>query len=87
MGIPVVRTYCEPYTPVTSVRRVARTPTKPRPIRMTDELWQRALDTAEAAGENLPDRIREYVAWYARVPGARPPGRPPQGSDRKTSQG
>jgi len=43
---------------------------------MTDELWKRALKTAEDAGENLPDRIREYVAWYARIPGARSPGRP-----------
>jgi len=72
----VVRTYCTRSTSVGSVRRVARQPTKPRPVRMTDALWQRALKTAEDAGENLPDAIRDYVAWYARVPGARPPHRP-----------
>jgi hypothetical protein len=58
------------------IARVARQPTKPRPVRMTDDLWKRALATAEAADENLPDAIRDYVAWYARVPGARPPRRP-----------
>jgi hypothetical protein len=44
---------------------------------MTDELWKAGLDTADEAGENLPDAIREFVAWYARVPGARTPRRPP----------
>lgn len=73
----VVRTYCTRVTHVGTVRRVARQPTKPRPVRMTDELWKAGLDTADAAGENLPDAIREFVAWYARVPGARPPRRPP----------
>jgi hypothetical protein len=49
---------------------------------MTDELWKAGLDTADAAGENLPDAIREFVAWYARVPGARPPRRPAVGVDQ-----
>ena len=77
MTQPVAQTYCDADLLIGTFRRVARIPTKPRPIRMTDELWARALKTAEEAGENLPDRIREYVAWYARVPGARPPARPP----------
>lgn len=71
------RTYCTRATHVGTVRRVARQPTKPRPVRMTDELWARALATADEAGENLPDEIRAFVAWYSRVPGARPPRRPP----------
>lgn len=76
MTEPVVRPYCTRRTPLGTVRRVARQATKPRPVRMTDDLWKRALATAEAAGENLPDAIRDFVAWYARVPGARPPRRP-----------
>lgn len=58
-----------------------RPPTKPRVIRMTDDLWKLALATAKDAGENLPDAIRDYVAWYARVPGARAPRRPPARAD------
>lgn len=78
MTPPVVtHTYCDADLLLGTFRRVARIPTKPRPIRMTDQLWTRALAVAAESGENLPDRIREYVAWYARVPGARSPGRPP----------
>lgn len=51
---------------------------KPRTIRASDELWNGALKIADEAGEYLPDRIRDYLAWYQRLPGARPPGRPPQ---------
>lgn len=76
----VVQSYCTRSPRTDTVRRVARIPTKPRPVRMTDELWSDALKTAEAADENLPDRIREYVEWYVRRPGARAPGRPPASS-------
>lgn len=77
----VVRTYCTRRTPLGTVRGVARQPTKPRPVRMTDDLWKAGLDTADEAGENLPDAIRDFVAWYARIPGARPPHRPPPRTD------
>ena len=78
MGNAVARTYCDPHTPVTSVRRVARIPTKPRNFRASDELWNGAMRTADAAGEHLPDKLREFLAWYQRKPGARMPTRPPE---------
>lgn len=77
MGHPVVRPYCMSHTPLATVRRVARTPTKPRNFRATDALWDGAIKAADEAGENLPDRLREFLAWYQRLPGARMPSRPP----------
>ena len=68
---------CSPSATVSNLRRMARKPMKPRTIRASDELWEGALKTADDAGEYLPDRIREYLAWYQRLPGARQPSRPP----------
>lgn len=76
MSEPVYRSYCSARPALTTVRGVARQKTKPRPIRMTDPLWDAALDTARDAGENFPDKVREFTEWYVRRPGARMPTRP-----------
>lgn len=60
-----------------TVRSVARAPSKPRNFRASDDLWDGALQAADDAGENLPDKLREFLAWYQRKPGARLPTRPP----------
>jgi hypothetical protein len=78
MAHPVVRTYCEAHTPVATVRRVARIPTKPRNFRATDAQWDGAMDAAHRAGVNLPDVLRDFLDWYQRKPGARMPVRPPE---------
>lgn len=85
MGHPVVRPYCKTHTSLATVRRVARIPTKPRNFRATDELWGGAMRAADAAGEHLPDKLREFLAWYQHKPGARMPSRPsksPNSADR-----
>lgn len=81
MARPAVRSYCSARHPLSSVRRVARAPSKPRNFRVTDSLWEAAMDTAAAADENLPDKLREFLAWYTRQPGARQPTRPPARPD------
>lgn len=72
-----LRTYCSSTPRLGSVARVARLPSKPRNFRASDPLWDGALEAADAAGENLPDKLREFLAWYQRLPGARMPTRPP----------
>lgn len=49
---------------------------KTRNFRASDPTWLDAVATAEAAGENLADRLREFLDWYARRPHCRPPRRP-----------
>ncbi len=71
-----VQTYCKARPALGTVTRVARLPSKPRNFRAPDPLWNGALEAADAAGENLPDKLREFLAWYQRLPGARMPTRP-----------
>lgn len=81
-----VRSYCGARPQLGSVRAVARIPSTPRNFRVTDDLWTAAMTTAADAGENLPDKLREFLAWYARRPGARQPTRPaPRAADRPDS--
>jgi hypothetical protein len=75
-GSPLVLAYCSPYAKRSTVRGVARTPMKPVNFRAPEALWKDALAEAEAAGEHLPDRLREFLEWYVRRPGARMPRRP-----------
>jgi hypothetical protein len=49
---------------------------KSRNFRAPDNIWDDAVATADAAGENLADRLREFLEWYSRQPSARPPRRP-----------
>jgi hypothetical protein len=72
-----VRSYCRTRPGLGTVTRVARLPSKPRNFRATEALWNGALEAADRAGENLPDKLREFLAWYQRQPGARMPTRPP----------
>lgn len=45
-----------------------------RPIRVADELWD---EFGQKAGIRERARVvREFIAWYCRVPGARLPRRP-----------
>jgi hypothetical protein len=75
-GNPLVLAYCSPYAERTTVRRVARTPKKPVNFRADGTDWEDAIATADGAGEHLPDELRNFLAWYARKPGARTPRRP-----------
>lgn len=75
-GRPLVLAYCSPYAKRSTVRRVARTPMKPVNFRAPGDDWDDALAAADAAGEHLPDELRNFLAWYARKPGARTPRRP-----------
>jgi hypothetical protein len=47
-----------------------------RPIRISDELWD--AFGALVGGRNRARVVREFVAWYCRVPGAKLPQRPPE---------
>lgn len=49
-----------------------------RNFRAPDTVWLDAVATADAAGENLADRLREFLEWYSRQPHSRPPRRPEQ---------
>jgi Arc/MetJ family transcription regulator len=40
--------------------------TKRRTIRIEDELWNAALEAAEAHGESLPDAIRAFLTRYVK---------------------
>jgi hypothetical protein len=75
-GSPLVLAYCSPYAKRSTVRGVARTPMKPVNFRAPETLWDDALALAEASGDHLPDRLREFLEWYVRRPGARMPRRP-----------
>jgi hypothetical protein len=75
-GNPLVLAYCSPYAKRTTVRGVARTPMKPVNFRAPGTDWDDAVALADATGDHLPDRLREFLAWYVRRPGARAPRRP-----------
>jgi hypothetical protein len=49
---------------------------KTRNFRVPDHVWDDALATADAAGENFADRLREFTEWYGRQPHSRDPRRP-----------
>lgn len=76
MSHPNGRTHCRTQHRVATVFRVARPPMKSRNFRASDRSWDDAIATADAAGENLADRLREFLDWYSRQPGARAPRRP-----------
>ncbi|MEV1331519.1 CopG family transcriptional regulator [Micromonospora costi] len=51
------------------------TPT--RPIRVDPDTWERFGKAAGSQGADRSSLIREFIAWYLRVPGAKMPQRPP----------
>jgi hypothetical protein len=53
---------------------MANTPMKP--VRMPDELWADAGQTAQRAGTDRSEVIRSFLEWYVRRPGAKMPKRP-----------
>lgn len=56
---------------------MAENHTPMRPVRIDDGLWKAF---GEAVGERNRSRVlREFIAWYCRVPGAKLPQRPPAG--------
>lgn len=58
-------------------RKPGRPATGRKPVRsarIADEEWD---PFAAAAGDDLPRILGELVAWWARVPGAKMPPRPP----------
>ena len=71
------QTHCPTSHKRLTVLRVARIPMETRSFRAS-KAWDDAIATADAAGENFADRLREYVDWYSRQPGARAPRRPPK---------
>lgn len=71
-----VRSRCRVWHKPSTVARVAREPMKTRNFRASGKAWEDAKATADAAGENLSDRLREFVEWYGRQPHAREPRRP-----------
>lgn len=73
-----VRSRCRVWHKPSTVAGVARTPMKTRNFRAPDKTWDDAQATADAAGENLSDRLREFLEWYGRQPHAREPRRPPR---------
>ena len=48
-----------------------------RSIRVSDEIWDAYL---EAAGDQHPAVLKQFLAWYARRPGVKRPNRPPESS-------
>lgn len=68
--------YCGASYERATFARVARPPMKNRNFRASDKSWDDAQATADAAEEVLADRLREFIDWYGRQPGARPPRRP-----------
>jgi hypothetical protein len=52
-----------------------KTHTPHRPIRVSDDLW--AAFGQLAGDRNRASVVRELIAWYCRVPGAKLPQRPP----------
>ncbi len=70
------RSHCRtPYWP-SRVRLVARLPMKTHNFRVPENVWKDAIATADAAGENFADRLREFTEWYGRQPHSREPRRP-----------
>lgn len=57
----------------------ANTPT--RPIRVDLELWARFGDATKRQDTDRSAALREFMAWYARDPGAKMPKRPDVASD------
>jgi hypothetical protein len=52
------------------------TPT--RPIRVDPDLWNRFGTATTTAGTDRSAVLRDFMAWYARDPGAKLPRRPDQ---------
>lgn len=50
-------------------------------IRIPDDLWDRAGETAEATGTDRNAAIREFLRWFVREPGAQLPERPEAGEE------
>lgn len=50
--------------------------TKPKSIRLEQELWDALGPAAAAVGNDRSGVIRQFVRWYLRVPGAELPQRP-----------
>lgn len=71
-----VRSRCRVRHKTSTVARVARLPMKTRNFRAPNKVWDDSQATADAAGENLSDRLREFLEWYSRQPHAREPRRP-----------
>jgi hypothetical protein len=55
---------------------MARLPMQPFNFRFDPETMTTALTLAAAAGTNLPDEVRAWLAWWTHQPGARLPRRP-----------
>jgi hypothetical protein len=49
---------------------------KHRSVRVSDELWAAADESAQAAGTNRGDVIKAFLRWYTREAGATLPKRP-----------
>lgn len=45
-------------------------------IRVDEELWKSFGVIAEAHGVDRSTAVREFIRWYVREPGAKPPKRP-----------
>lgn len=73
---PYGRTHCHSQYAGPTLGRVARPAMKSWNFRAPEYVWKDALATADAAGESLPDRLREFLEWYGRQPHARDPRRP-----------
>ncbi|MET9950193.1 hypothetical protein ABZ135_01410 [Streptomyces sp. NPDC006339] len=52
--------------------------TPPRQIRIPNEDWSDFDDAAKAMGSDRAAVVREFIRWYLRRPGAKPPQRPPR---------
>lgn len=76
MPHPCIRSSCHSHHRPSTVEPVARTPMRTCNFRAPGTVWLDAVATADAAGENLADRLREFLDWYSRQPHARPPRRP-----------
>lgn len=50
--------------------------TQHRSIRIPDETWNPAMETARENGTSAGELCREFLDWYLRKPGAKLPKRP-----------
>lgn len=46
-------------------------------FRVPEDVWQRFLEVASAAGMDRAALLRSFIKWYIREPGAKLPSRPP----------
>lgn len=75
---PYGRTHCDSANGRSTLTRVAKPAMKSWNFRAPEHVWKDALATADAAGDSLPDRLRDFLDWYSRQPYAREPRRPGQ---------